>query len=214
MRSPLSRVTKVLAASFTAAIVIHVALLSPPAKAQKSDVGGETHEGVAIQVDLPHDQHVHNFAVGFPPAGLCVYASLDMAARWHNVPGLVDVIHKIPRGGAGPRDIDNTMRQYAPGVPYIQYEGVSPQILDRALATDRPALVTYGYSPRYGARTIYHMVLLVYLDQQYACVLDNNFPGTYEWMPRAEFIRRWTWAGGQGWAVVLLVPPPPPVPSN
>jgi hypothetical protein len=74
--------------------------------------------------------------------------------------------------------------------------------------------VTYGYGERYGSGTIYHMVALLHLDDSLACVLDDNFPGTYEWMSRAEFLKRWKHPSGSGWAVVLLLPPPPPVPSN
>jgi hypothetical protein len=59
------------------------------------------------------------------------------------------------------------------------------------------------------------MVNLVYLDDQWACVLDNNFVGENDlvWLKTPDFLQRWT--GGQnGWAVVLLAPPPPPVPHN
>jgi hypothetical protein len=74
--------------------------------------------------------------------------------------------------------------------------------------------VTYGYGERYRMQTIAHMVNLVHLDQKWAAILDNNFPGTYEWMPREEFLKRWAHPGGQGWAYVMLAPPPPPVPHN
>jgi len=32
-----------------------------------------------------------------------------------------------------------------------------------------------------------------------ACVVDNNDPGVYHWMPATEFARRWI-DGGEGWA--------------
>ena len=56
-----------------------------------------------------------------------------------------------------------------------------------------------------------HMVNLIALTDQWACILDNNYVGANElrWMPPADFYRKWK-AGGQGWAVILLSPPPPP----
>ena len=59
------------------------------------------------------------------------------------------------------------------------------------------------------------MVSLVHLDSQYACVLDNNYPGVdqYEWMSVDEFLRTFT-GGRSGWAVVLLDGGPPPLPWN
>ena len=84
-----------------------------------------------------------------------------------------------------------------------------------ALKTGRMPSVTYdGHDPHYSG-SIAHMVNLIYLDDQEACVLDNNFVGEQElvWLSRADFLQRWT-GGSQGWAVILLAPPPPPVPHN
>jgi hypothetical protein len=182
--------------------------------AESAVVDGQAHEGVEIQIDLPAGQHVKNFGAPADGKGLCVFASMTMAARWHHVRELADVIRKIDEGGGWPEKVDGVFKEHAPGLEYVQYEGTDPAILDKALAEDRPACVTYGYGERYGMQTIYHMVLLVHLDAHWAVVLDNNFPGTYEWMPRAEFLRRWVHPSGKGWAFVMLAPPPPPVPHN
>jgi hypothetical protein len=177
-------------------------------------VGGPSHQGVELQIDLPSEQHIKNFRAPADGKGLCVFASMTMASRWHNVRSLFDVIHKINEGGGWPEKVDQIFKQHAPGLNYVQYEGTDPSILDKALSEDRMACVTYGYGERYQMQTIYHMVCLAHLDDKVAAILDNNFPGTYEWMSRDEFLKRWKHPFGKGWAYVLLIPPPPPVPHN
>lgn len=177
-------------------------------------VDGEIHDGVEIQVDLPVKQHIRNFGAPKDGLGLCVFASMTHAARWHNARPLFDVIHKLEKGGGWPGKVDEVFKQYAPDVKYVQYEGTNPSILDKALADGHMACVTYGYAERYKMATIYHMVNLVHLDEKVAVVLDNNFPGTYEWMSRAEFLKRWAHPSGKGWAYIILAPPPPPTPRN
>lgn len=180
----------------------------------QATVDGESHEGTELTVDLPSSQHVRNFGAPADGKGLCVFASMTMDARWHNIPELSDIIHHINEGGGWPDKVDRVIKQYAPKLKYVQYEGTDPAILDKAMSDDRAACVTYGYGERYGMRTIYHMVLLVHIDAKRAAILDNNFPGTYEWMSREEFLKRWIHPSGQGWAYVILSPPPPPPPHN
>ncbi len=185
--------------------------------AEGAVVDGPVHDGVEIQIDLPKGQHVRNFGAPADNKGLCVFASLDMAARWHNAAELIGIINKINEGGGWPEKVDATFKRFAPSLKYVQSEGTAAEllpILDKALSEGRAACITYGYGERYGMETIYHMVLLVHLDGQRAAILDNNFPGTFEWMPREEFARRLVHPGGKGWVIVLLSPPPPPVPHN
>ena len=63
--------------------------------ADKATVDGQTHNGVELQIDLPESQHVKNFGAPADGKGLCVFASMTMAARWHHVRQLSDIIHKI-----------------------------------------------------------------------------------------------------------------------
>ena len=182
--------------------------------ADKAEVAGNSYNGVEVEIDLPASEHVRNFGAPADGKGLCVFASMTMAGRWHNVRALFDVIHRINEGGGWPEKVDQVFKQHAPDLRYVQYEGTDPSILDKALSEGRIACVTYGYGERYQMQTIYHMVCLVHLDAKYAAILDNNFPGTYEWMPREEFLRRWVHPSGKGWAFVMLAPPPPPVPHN
>lgn len=181
---------------------------------EKATVGGSEHDGVELQIDLPPSQHVKNFAAPADGKGLCVTAAISMAARWHNVRALADIIYKMNEGGGWPEKVNEIFKKYAPEQDFVQYEGTDPAILDKALSESRAACVTLGYGERYNMQTIYHMVVLVYLDRNVAAILDSNFPGTYEWMSRPEFLRRWVHPSGKGWAFVMLAPPPPPIPHN
>src|SRR5262249_61392077 len=52
-------------------------------------------------------------------------------------------------------------------------------------------------------------VNLVHFDDQWACILDNNFIGENDlvWMSPPEFLERWR-GKGSGWVVILLREPP------
>jgi hypothetical protein len=193
-------------------------LIVSPAIAQevgRAVVDGPTHDGVEVTADLPKEEHVKNFGAPSDGKGLCVFASMDMLARWHHIAPLIDIVHKVNEGGGWPEKVDRVLKEHAPGLKYVQYEGDDPEILDEAMAQRRAACVTYGYGERYGgARVIYHMVLLVHLDAETACIVDNNFPGTYEWMSRKTFLERWKHPSGKGWAYTFLEPPPPPIPHQ
>lgn len=178
-------------------------------------VNGPAHEGREIATDLPPSQHLKNTG-GSDGAGLCVFTSIDHAARWQNVEPLIgfrDYMTHYP-GGGYPQKVDQYIPKKAGGkdVEYVQFTDGNTEPLYLALHTNRMPCITYGYSPRYGGN-ISHMVNLVYLDEKWACILDNNFPGTYEWVEHKEFLRRWKMGGG-GWSVVLLNPGAPPVPHN
>lgn len=113
-------------------------------------------------------------------------------------------------GGGYPEKLDRMINKYAAGAQYIQYEGRDPSVLDFALKTGRMPCVTYsGRDGVHYRGSIAHMVCLVHLDENSACILDNNYIGENEllWMSRSEFLERWS-----GWAVVLLNPAPPPCP--
>lgn len=190
-----------------------------------------------LQIDLPGSQHLRNKGGndrtrlnprGEPGkgSGLCVFTSIEHAARWANVTSLIDFRDWMTTkpGGGWPQKVDAMIaekcKQLGVQPPeYIQLQGGREllDILRSALASNRMIGVTYSFSPtgRYGGAKIAHMVNLVHLDSQYACVLDNNEPGEdkYEWMSVEEFVRTFT-NGRAGWAVILLDRGPPPFPFN
>lgn len=178
-----------------------------------------------IQLDLPGSLHLKNTG-GSDGAGLCVFTSIAHSARWQHVE-LLENFHdwmKQYAGGGYPEKVNQKIAQIAkekgrPPPRYLQVEG-GRELLDllrAAVASGRMPAVTYYFSPsgRYRGQRILHMVSLVHLDSQYACILDNNYPGVdqYEWLTVDEFLRAFT-GGRSGWAVVLLDAGPPPLPWN
>lgn len=188
-----------------------------------ASVGGNTApDGTGVHCDLPHAEHCRN--VSSRGEGCCTQTSVNHSARWQNVPALID-FHKwvqekgLPGGGYPSRMAERIPacakdRGY-PTPTFIQIEGSDLEILKLACQTGRMPGVTYGFSPsgRYGGQRISHMVSLPHADDKWFCVLDNNFPQTWEWLTPEEFKRTYT-SGGGGWAVILLAPPPPPPPTN
>lgn len=172
---------------------------------------------VEIATDLPASEKKKNVG-GRDGAGLCVFTSIEYAARWQCERALFD-LQKYMRtqpGGGYPEKVDTVLAKVAPGCQYGQYTGRDTAVLDAVLQSGRIACVTYnGYDPHYGQHSIAHMVCLVYLDQNWACISDNNFTSdtSFVWMSRTEFLKRWRGSGG-GWVVFLLRGPPPPPPSN
>lgn len=211
-------------------LALLLALVIGQAQREPDYPGTSTYKGVEVTIDLPDGlalvrdkdgkitiapgQRVPNFGAPIDNRGLCVFASLDMAARWQRVPQLIGIIHRIDRGGGSPSKVERIVAQFAPGVEVAQYEGDNLDFLELGLKTSRAVCVTYGYGKLYNYRTIAHMVLLTHLDKDYAAIIDNNDVECHTWMSRAEFHRRFIHPRGRGWAFVLITPPPPPPPSN
>jgi hypothetical protein len=176
---------------------------------------GPTHEGQDVQCDIPEPLRIKNTG-GSDGAGLCVFASMEMAARYQNERAVIGVFDwmKTQPGGGWPERVDQVMRERAPNVKYRQYIGKSIDFVRGGIDSGRPVCVTYGYGEFYGGQTIYHMVLCVGLTDEWAAILDNNDPGRIWWMPTPEFQKRFVHPDGSGWAFYTLSPPPPPVPIN
>ncbi len=191
----------------------------------QASVGGELGPDgrTEVQLDLPASEHRKN--VSSRGQGCCVQTSINYSARWQNIPALIDFQtwvqeQRLP-GGAYPGAIDERIpkcckdRGY-PTVSYLQIEGKDLEILKAACASGRMPGVTYSFSPsgRYGGARISHMTTLVSAGvgadvgagpdgRGYWVICDNNFPGTWEWLSEAEFLRTYA-AEGKGWSVILL----------
>jgi hypothetical protein len=190
----------------------------------ESVVAGRSYQGEELTVDLPGGQQFKNVGSRIDGAGMCVFTSIEMAARWHGMEdfrGFRDWCAAKYPGGGYPGNVDEHIKTYCAAkgfrVPaYIQYEGPDVgAVLAMCDRTSRMACVTYGYSPRYGNQTIAHMTCCPKFSGKFSVCLDNNFPGeqNYEWMTLDEIQRRIKWPQGSGWIFVWLAPAPPPVPS-
>ena len=179
-------------------------------------------DNTPIQLDLPKSLHMKNVG-GSDGAGLCVFTSMEHAARWQNIEllfGFQTWCRQRP-GGGYPEKVDRYMdaisrEKNAEKPRYIQIISRDLNLLRQAFRSGRMVSITYCYSPagRYGGSRIAHMVTLAHLDDRWACVIDNNFPGTYEWMSPDELLRVAACGQGNYWAVVFLDPGPPPPPTN
>lgn len=204
--------------TITAILAVLLSLHASGATVTKTAVAPD---GTEIQCDLPVDLQVRNRG-GSDGAGLCVFASLKHAAVWQNVEALESIFEWMftHPGGGWPEKVDQVIGQICKdkGVPkpdYIHIHGSDLEPIKLALKTGRIVCVTYSFSPsgRYGGQKIAHMVNVLHCDDQRVCLLDNNFPGTYEWMTPQEFLRSYAYRG-PGWAIVFLAEGPPPAPFN
>lgn len=182
--------------------------------------GGPEYQTEAITCHLPEREHLANSA-GRDGLGLCVFTSIDLAARWANEPSLIGFrdFMKKHGGGGWPEKVDEFIPKMAasknlPTPNYMQHTGGDPEVLKKALRTGRYVAVTYdGRDGVYYRTRVAHMVNLVHLSDQFAVIQDNNFPGKWLWMKPQAFFERWKGTGG-GWAIVLFNPGPPPIPVN
>lgn len=195
-------------------------------------------DGTAAPLDLPRALQMKNTGgndrgPGNPRgepgkgSGLCVFTSINHAAYWQNVPelqGFQKWMTNHPGGGYPEKVkdmIDRLCKEQGRPVPeYMQVESNDLEPLKLAVRCGLMPSITYSYSPtgRYGGKKIAHMVTLVAAGEGkgpdgkgWWAVLDNNFPGSFEWMSEAQFLRAYK-GDQQGWAVILLNPGPPPVP--
>jgi len=191
--------------------------LATPAPCEPAVAGTFTPKpsSAGLACDLPLDQAIRN-TVGTDNRGLCVFTSVEVAARWQNVRAL-DGFQKWMTGRAGggwPEKLDRELAEFAREkrvtLPkYIQHTGGDVEFLELAIRTRRMPAVTYSGRDDLYRFSIAHMVNLAHLDREAAAILDNNRPGVAVWMTRAEMLERW-----DGWAVVLLSAPPPPAPPT
>jgi hypothetical protein len=166
-------------------------------------------------------KHVQNEG-GWDGAGLCVIASITANGIDQGVPGLDvpgddgDTGHgsalwktaKGRRGGYSPGKLQSLVQEVMPDEKWASYYGDDPSVLDKLSRAGYPIGATMSTGRLYGYKPIHHMISLAhYRENGWACVVDNNQPGVYSWMPAKEFVRRW-FDGGSGWAWTWTRKPP------
>lgn len=179
-------------------------------------------DGTPVQCDLPKELHIRNVG-GSDGAGLCVFSSAEMAASYQNVESLFGFQRWMRRhpGGGWPEKLDRMIQQYCRERGYappdlLQVQTDNLDLLKLATKTNRLVCSTYCQSPsgRYGGARISHMVNVVHADEKYVCVVDNNFPGSWEFMTPDEYKRSASCGGGKIWLAIFTAPGPPPYPRN
>jgi len=136
--------------------------------------------------------------------GSCVHATQIMLFRWQGRFDLADYWKANHADGEYSSALSAKMD--AAGVRYALTDRENDEsFLEWACETRRGCGVAVHNRA--------HMVMLVALTDTEACILDNNFPDEFKWMPRATFMADWKSSGS--WAVVPIVgSPPPPLPFD
>lgn len=191
-------------------------------------------DGKVIQDPLPASEHMRNVG-GSDGAGLCVYTSVTLSAKWHNLSemyGLRKFAEGRP-GGSYPEKLASDIKTYAArnnvkAPDYVQHTGGDDGFLDLVLQTRRYPGITYAGRDDFYDSTIAHMVNMVHLDANYGTIQDNNRPGKWTTDTRQKMLNRWKGLDdngkplivrpygpvGGGWAFVWLAPPAPPIPPK
>ena len=182
-------------------------------------------DGTEVDCDLPAVRHMKNVG-GSDGAGLCVGTANQNMFDWHHVVGYCDLkngyqsyLRKFP-GGSWKDKASQQIAEYAKTHPGV----IAPEILHdtsgdielqvHALKNGYIPSVRILRSPagRYSGQSIDHMVILVGArcgPTKAWCMIDNNFPGTWEWFSEADWKRTY----GKWSMYVLDHPAPPPIPS-
>lgn len=187
--------------------------------------GAMLNANTIADIDYPKYRHMKNVG-GSDGSGLCVFTSIEHFFDWHNMKdhlGFRKWMERRP-GGGWPEKVTRELREYCqqkriemPDI--LQVTNGNIDLLAEAVQSGHMAGVTYCFSPtrRYGGATIAHMVNCMAArvgTEKLWAIMDNNYPGSYEWMDEATFKRVWLGNGGGWFVIVLNRPDPPPIPRN
>ena len=192
-----------------ALVVVAPALGQEPDRRGEVAIDAPAYRGVNASAPIPPSQHLRNEG-GSDRAGLCVPTSVTINGAYQGVADLDQgkasrlwSTAKSRPGGYGPVKLAALVGETVPSTEiYESVVGTDPSILDKWSREGLPIGATMNTGALYGYKAIHHMISLVhYRTGGWACVVDNNDPGKFHWMPASEFDRRWP-DGGTGWAFV------------
>lgn len=161
--------------------------------------------------NLPKPMHQRN-KLGPLGQGSCVHASLVNHLRWLNESALAE--RWWATYGDGEYASRLMQRLDAAGINYVFTEKSDPRFLDFCTTQRTGAILWWkpshcctfeGFAS--GREIMQSDPKARGLDPnaQYACILDNNYPGTFEYTERSRFVR--LWAGYGGFALCVLDDP-------
>jgi hypothetical protein len=204
----------------TALLLAALLLAAAPARAQAPDeripdshgevaIDEPVYRGVRANAPIPPDLHIKNEG-GSDGAGLCVISSILANGRYQRVPGLEggkdSTLWKTAKarpGGYYPGKLEALLKEVMPGEKWFSWEGKGTDLVAEYNAKGYPVAATTNTGRLYQYQPIHHMISTAHLDDDWACIVDNNHPKKYHWMPRAEYDRRFV-DGDQGWGFVWL----------
>ncbi|MHC2067616.1 hypothetical protein ACYFX5_09105 [Bremerella sp. T1] len=158
--------------------------------------------------DVPFPLRVRNYW-----GGSCYHASTQVALRWADQGAIADNWRNNYGGGASTSKIASILDKF--GIPYKctklvgrgPYESADISILN--YAHDNRLVAAIHYFPNHA---ISFLGWVQTDGREYACLLDNNRPKDFIFVPKQDFLKRWRSYGGG--AIVPLVKAPPPSPYD
>jgi hypothetical protein len=169
------------------------------------------YKGIHANAPIPTELHIRNEG-GSDGAGLCVISSILANGRYQRVPGLEggkeSVLWKTAKsrpGGYSPDKLARLLQEVMPDEKWASYVGRDTSMMEKFSSQGYPISMTKNTGHQYGYMPIHHMVSLIHYSKAdgYGCVVDNNDPGVFHWMPIAEIDRR-AFDGGVIWLQVWL----------
>ena len=151
-------------------------------------------------VNIPMALRQENW-VGNQREGSCVHASMISLLRWQGRYNKANKWRQMYANGEWPKGLASKFDRE--GVRYAYTDKGDVKFIEWACRTRRGC----GITIMGGA----HMVSLVHLDANWACLLDNNDVSRYRWVPRAMLIAEWK--ASHGWAVTPVYTPAAPLPQ-
>lgn len=156
------------------------------------------HPAARAAADLPNALHQRNW-LGPKKQGSCVHASLVNHMRWLNMFEMGERWRKTY--GDGEWDDQLRRRLDAANLDYVYTANSDPRFLDWASQTRRGAIL--WWKPSHCCT--FEGFIVGKDGKEYAAVLDNNYPGKFEYHEREKFVRMW--AGYGGFALSLIYEP-------
>lgn len=133
--------------------------------------------------------------------GSCVYASTVSLLKWQGRTQTANWIRRHCGGGASLKTIVSRLESI--DARYAYSTGYDVSFLEWSIRTRRGAGVVVWKGE--------HMVALVHLDSNWACIMDPNTQ-RFHWMSRGMFLADWRRSGG--WAVAPVYTPASPLPRK
>lgn len=167
------------------------------------------YRGERASAPIGREYHIRNEG-GSDGAGLCVYSSVIIAGAYQGVADLDRLKQsrlwhyaKARPGGSYPEKLARDLNAVYPleqtGEKWSQYTGRDTSVIDKLSRAGYPVCSTMDTGALYDYKKIHHMITLAhYRANGWACVVDNNNPGQYHWMPATEYDRR-AFDGGTLW---------------
>lgn len=190
-----------------------------------------TYKGETLSAPSPKWSHVRNeLDANGKGSGMCTISSVVSAGMSQGVPGFnvagrgmsnvpddLRVVENAPgkgsplwlaakqenAGGYGPDTLAALIRQEMPGVRYSSFLNADSALCDEFSRKGYSLCMTMNTGKFYNYKPIHHMVNVPHYRQGgMTCVVDNNDPGVFHWLPSDEMdVRRED--GGFRWLFLL-----------